>query len=224
VVKHSSHRVERHVADSLDDLPPEIRERVDQLRRAGGAEEHHSVFTIKDGDGQERTYHSFDEMPPDVRAMFESSSAMGGARKSRSVGGPLASRRRRDASGLSVASGTVPGRRLAFWLGGVLVAGLLVGLGLSGLVSLEALGGAEAKGGNTSGFLGLPIEGTGLRLVALALAVVGGALHFKLVWLNPVGRRFYAVRMFVTVTLAAFLFANLGTLARLFGAYSTVKL
>ncbi len=62
---------EERVYDSLDDVPPEIRERIEALRAAGGPGTTQQTFTFKDASGQERTYHSVEEMPPDVRAIYE---------------------------------------------------------------------------------------------------------------------------------------------------------
>jgi hypothetical protein len=62
---------EERVYDSLDDLPPEIRERIEALRAGGAAGGAQKTFTFKDESGQERVYHSVEEMPPDIRAIYE---------------------------------------------------------------------------------------------------------------------------------------------------------
>ena len=62
---------EERVYDSLDDLPPEIRERIEAMRADGGPGRAQRTFTFRGADGQERTYHSVEEMPPDVRAVYE---------------------------------------------------------------------------------------------------------------------------------------------------------
>lgn len=62
---------------SLDEVPPELRSRIESMMRESEAQggkpiTHESVrVTIRDSDGNERTYHSLEEMPPDVRARYE---------------------------------------------------------------------------------------------------------------------------------------------------------
>lgn len=58
--------------DSTDDLPPEIRERIEAIRAElppGAASG--TFYHVTDSAGQDQTYQSLDEMPPDVRASFE---------------------------------------------------------------------------------------------------------------------------------------------------------
>ncbi|MBN1341221.1 MAG: zinc ribbon domain-containing protein [Phycisphaerae bacterium] len=62
---------EERVYHSLDDVPPEIRERIEALRADASATGASQTFTFQDASGQTRTYHSVDEMPPDVREIYE---------------------------------------------------------------------------------------------------------------------------------------------------------
>ncbi len=62
---------EKRVYHSLDEVPPEIRERIEALRAEGGGAQTQQTVTFRDGTGREQTYHSVDEMPPDVRAIYE---------------------------------------------------------------------------------------------------------------------------------------------------------
>jgi len=62
---------EKRVYNSLEEAPPEIRERIEAMRAGAGDARTRQTFTIRDSSGQERTYHSVDEMPPDVRAIYE---------------------------------------------------------------------------------------------------------------------------------------------------------
>lgn len=62
---------EKRVYHSLDEVPPEIRERIEELRAEGGGGQTQQTITFRDATGGEQTYHSVDEMPPDVRAIYE---------------------------------------------------------------------------------------------------------------------------------------------------------
>jgi len=74
VTKHVTTSTESHTYHSLDEMPPEIRARVEAVMaqgRSSGAETFVSEqITIADENGT-RTYNSVDEMPPDVRARYE---------------------------------------------------------------------------------------------------------------------------------------------------------
>ena len=66
---------EQHVYDCLDDVPPEIRQRIERMMAdrkeetfGSGAT---SQYTFRDADGREQTYSSLDEMPPHVRELFQ---------------------------------------------------------------------------------------------------------------------------------------------------------
>jgi hypothetical protein len=64
---------EKRVYDSLEDVPPEIRARIEALRSEIGAQDAtvRQTFTFKDASGQMHTYHSVEEMPPEMRAIYE---------------------------------------------------------------------------------------------------------------------------------------------------------
>ena len=65
-----------HEADNLDDLPPDIRAKFEDMLASGqtsmtfGTSEA-VTFTYEDSSGHKQTYHSLDEMPPDVRVIYE---------------------------------------------------------------------------------------------------------------------------------------------------------
>ena len=65
---------QRQVYHSLDEVPPELRPKIEEAMRAreqdaapGGSVK----ITVKDSSGREQTYNSVEEMPPDVRAIYE---------------------------------------------------------------------------------------------------------------------------------------------------------
>lgn len=62
---------ERQVFHSIDDLPPDIRSRIESLRSGAPDVPFRETFTFKDETGQERTYHSVEEMPAEVRKIYE---------------------------------------------------------------------------------------------------------------------------------------------------------
>ncbi len=62
---------ETQVYHSLDEVPPEIRARIEALRASGEGVQGQQTITFKNASGREQTYHSVDEMPPDVRAIYE---------------------------------------------------------------------------------------------------------------------------------------------------------
>lgn len=84
---------EQHVYRSLDEVPPEFREKFEKLRSEVAKETDAAVqsavaskdapkpafifrkeirvFKFKDASGKEQVYHSLDEMPPEQRAIFE---------------------------------------------------------------------------------------------------------------------------------------------------------
>jgi hypothetical protein len=59
------------VYNSIEEMPAEVRERIEALRVAASPAAEKTKYTFRDSSGVERTYHSLDEMPPDVRQMFE---------------------------------------------------------------------------------------------------------------------------------------------------------
>lgn len=65
---------EVHEYDSLDALPPELRQRIQALQQqalAGGTGTATSTrITVKDQQGNTRTFNSPDEMPPDLRGLY----------------------------------------------------------------------------------------------------------------------------------------------------------
>lgn len=76
ITSHSP-RTQKRVFTSLEDVPPELRARFEQLKteadRRGGSGMVSNVsenITITQN-GETRTYHSVDEMPPELRARYE---------------------------------------------------------------------------------------------------------------------------------------------------------
>ncbi len=64
---------QRQVYHSLEQIPPELRSRVEAALRAaesGAAPGAEVKITVRDASGQERTYASVEEMPPEIRAMY----------------------------------------------------------------------------------------------------------------------------------------------------------
>ncbi|MFH0793425.1 MAG: hypothetical protein V2A74_05270 [bacterium] len=61
----------------IEDVPPDVREKIEKARQAAkdstGSSQDTSTrsFTYRDATGCEHTYHSLDEMPPEVRQIFE---------------------------------------------------------------------------------------------------------------------------------------------------------
>jgi hypothetical protein len=60
---------ERQVFNSFDEVPSEIRTKIQEAQAQGGITSQKSSVVFVGADGQE--YHSLEEMPPDVRAMYE---------------------------------------------------------------------------------------------------------------------------------------------------------
>lgn len=63
----------RRVYHSLEEMPPELRARAEQMMRQGqtSASTTRQRFVIRDAQGNERIYNSIEELPPDLRARFE---------------------------------------------------------------------------------------------------------------------------------------------------------
>lgn len=66
---------ERRIAHSEEELPPEVRSRLESARAQAAAEgiqtKRRQTFTFTDASGRQRTYHSLDEMPPELRRRVE---------------------------------------------------------------------------------------------------------------------------------------------------------
>ncbi len=65
---------QRHVYRSLDEVPPDLRPRIEEALRAAeqDAAPGGSIrITVKDSSGRQQTYNSVEEMPPDIRAIYE---------------------------------------------------------------------------------------------------------------------------------------------------------
>jgi len=220
-VVHRTHTVQRHTARSLEELPPEVRERIRQMQADPSAAGAHSTYTYRGPDGRTQTFSSLDEMPPDVRAAFEHGPANLGRQT-------LASRRmerteRVPRVGTSemadgdAFSANPPGNTFAFWAGGVLAAGFLIGLGLAALISMPL----ASTSGTPPGFLGIQMPNAVRSVVGVGCVVVGGLLHVCLFWVTAARRqrRFHAMRLFLTCVVAAFLLGNLHLLTTLVEAY-----
>jgi hypothetical protein len=62
---------QRQVFNSLDEVPADIRAKIEEARRQGTVTSEQALFRFRGADGQEHTYRSLEEMPPDVRAFYE---------------------------------------------------------------------------------------------------------------------------------------------------------
>ncbi len=62
---------EERVYESLEDAPPEIRQRIEDMRAQAKLTGQAQTFTIRDAAGNTQTYHSVEEMPPHVREIYE---------------------------------------------------------------------------------------------------------------------------------------------------------
>ncbi len=65
---------QRQVYHSLEDVPPELRPKIEEALRAAASGTGPGTkvrITVKDASGQERTYDSADDMPPEIRAIYE---------------------------------------------------------------------------------------------------------------------------------------------------------
>lgn len=220
-IVHRTHSVQRHTARSPEELPPEIRERIRQMQTDPSAAGAHSTYTYHGPDGRTQTFSSLDDMPPDVRVLFE----RGPADRGREM---LASQRigRTDRvpsldtyekSNDDAFSLQPPGNTFAFWAGGVLAAGLLVGLGVAALIHLPVLGTPDAP----RGFAGSRMPDAARLAVGVGCLIAGGLLHVCLFWMTPARRhrRFHGIRLFLTCVVAAFLLGNLHLLTTLVRAY-----
>ena len=58
---------------SLDEVPPDIRAKIEQARAAAGPSvgASHTKIVVKDASGTTRTYDSLEQMPADIRAIYE---------------------------------------------------------------------------------------------------------------------------------------------------------
>ena len=59
----------RQVFNSFDEVPSEIRAKIQEAQAQGGIVSQKSSVVFRGVDGQE--YYSLEEMPPDIRAMYE---------------------------------------------------------------------------------------------------------------------------------------------------------
>ena len=64
--------------DSMDDLPDEVREKLDRARASGRFPVNEQI-TVQDEGGKVHHYQSPEEMPPDIRALYEQMRGTGGA-------------------------------------------------------------------------------------------------------------------------------------------------
>ena len=220
-VVHRTHTVQRHTARSLEELPPEVRERIRQSQTDPSAAGAQSTYTYRGPDGRTQTFSSLGEMPPEVRAAFEQGPA--------SLGRQALASRRTDRTERVPRIGTFemadgdafsadpPGNTFAFWAGGVLAAGFMIGLGLAALISMPLASTSDTP----PGFLCIQMPNAARSVVGAGCLLVGGLLHVCLFWVTAARRqrRFHAIRLFVTCVVAAFLLGNLHLLTTLVEAY-----
>jgi hypothetical protein len=62
---------ERHVFNSFEEVPPDIRAKIQEAQAHSKTIFQESSVVFQGTDGQEHRYHSVEEMPPDIRAMYE---------------------------------------------------------------------------------------------------------------------------------------------------------
>jgi len=62
---------QRRVYHSLEEVPPEMRARIEEFQARAAAGQDKQTFTVTDASGKKRTYHSLDEVPPELRAVIE---------------------------------------------------------------------------------------------------------------------------------------------------------
>jgi hypothetical protein len=62
---------QRKQADSLTQLPPNLRPQLEELCRQALPGEAKGTYVFQDFAGQKHTYHSLEEMPPELRSFFE---------------------------------------------------------------------------------------------------------------------------------------------------------
>lgn len=62
---------ERHVYHSLDELPPEMRAKIEEFQKRAAQGQATQTFKVRDASGHEKTYHSLEELPPEMRKMLE---------------------------------------------------------------------------------------------------------------------------------------------------------
>ncbi len=72
-VTYTDPQGQRHVYHSLEEVPPELRAKIEAaraeaLKKGQGTSQ---TFTVRDASGIEHIYHSLEEMPPYIRAMVE---------------------------------------------------------------------------------------------------------------------------------------------------------
>jgi hypothetical protein len=68
---------ETHEYKSLDEVPPEFREKIRQAQEALSQERGANPIVVTDTAGIVHTYHSLDEMPPEMRALYDQARAKG---------------------------------------------------------------------------------------------------------------------------------------------------
>ncbi len=59
------------VYGSLDEVPADIRAKIEQARSTAEQSGTHTKITVKDASGNTRTYDSVDEMPTEIRQIYE---------------------------------------------------------------------------------------------------------------------------------------------------------
>jgi hypothetical protein len=59
------------VYGSLDEVPADIRAKIEQARSTAPQSGAHTKITVKDAAGNTRTYDSVDEMPAEIRQIYE---------------------------------------------------------------------------------------------------------------------------------------------------------
>ncbi|HUU83146.1 MAG TPA: hypothetical protein VM243_06540 [Phycisphaerae bacterium] len=195
--------VKRDIGKSLDDLPPDIRARVEQMMDRGqtSGTRSHTTIRIRDGSGPEQVYHSVEDMPPDVRRRYESL----GSGEFPSAGSDTALRH----VVIGGAAGALTGRAAReSWFLGVFFAALLIGYGAAALVNQRAVFGMTDQRTDEEVTFRFS-EGTA-ALVGLACVVAGGLLYAVYFWRVPMSpaRRRRGLTTFLVVLLVGFFVGN----------------
>jgi hypothetical protein len=65
------HTGQVHVYGSLDEVPADLRKKIEAARGAARQSGARPKITVKDASGTTRTYASVDEMPEEIRKLYE---------------------------------------------------------------------------------------------------------------------------------------------------------
>ena len=178
--------VTRQVFSSPDEMPPEIREKFEQMRVAGRTSGSHTTVSVTDKSGRQQTYDSLDEMPSELRQQF-GQAFRGGTPPSGEV------RTRRTAPGPEVLIGSRTFERLKWVtavLFGLLVPGVIAWFAITGIIERETLMPGDEELVEVTG---APAIGLGIAYLGLALGIHGWGCWSIFPVLKPHRKRVRAV-------------------------------